>query len=527
MENINRAIADGAHVVARVVEYHVRQAVSSAISSATPSDPLSGSPSISATGMPTVIVPSMSSLISSSTDAAATPSAGATENKEGGGSGGGGSSSPLLFFVALGFGVVFTNLWIIVGVKYCFRYNARNRAMARLDENGEPIDLQNMPARPHRRRREKKLMTMDEVNEKFPMVKYKTWVLERKKEGLPTTGGISAPASRANSVRSVEGIIPEQPSDPRDSIDESTTNTLHKPDGNAQGQPKPTGKDEQKSSEETPNITTTMGADKDAPTTNDIPGIPAAHTENPSTKDSLHRSSEDDDEDEDDHINPALDPDMMGSSGDTCAICIDTLEDDDDVRGLTCGHAFHAVCLDPWLTNRRACCPLCKADYYTPKVRPQPADGETRDPNTPLTAPDPSRNNGRLNYPRTPVRSFAWSHFRDAPRQMFSSRFDDTPGDPAQIDRRYRPRQYQAQLGRRNTANQAQPVVAREESEGNAVTRFRNRFPPFRLNQVMRRNREAQAEETQPGRPNTSTAPPSTTPSQLEAGVRPSTTQPN
>lgn len=26
-------------------------------------------------------------------------------------SGGGGSSSPLLFFVALGFGVVFTNLW--------------------------------------------------------------------------------------------------------------------------------------------------------------------------------------------------------------------------------------------------------------------------------------------------------------------------------------------------------------------------------------------------------------------------------
>ncbi|KAI8951852.1 hypothetical protein F4801DRAFT_542825 [Xylaria longipes] len=527
MENVNRAIVDGAHVVARVVEYHVRQATASAISSATPSDMLSSSPTISATGIPSMTVPSMSSAISSSTDPAATPSAGASDNKDGGGGGGGGSSSPLLFFVALGFGVVFTNLWIIVGVKYCFRYNARNRAMARLDENGEPIDLQNMPARPHRRRREKKLMTMDEVNEKFPMVKYKTWVLERKKDGLPTAGGISAPPSRPNSVRSVEGIIPEQHSDPRDSIDESTTNATHEPDRNAPSQPKSTVKDQQKSSEDTSNAIATTGADKNVTATNDAPGVPAAQAENPSTKDSLHRTSEDDEEDEDDHINPALDPDMMGSSGDTCAICIDTLEDDDDVRGLTCGHAFHAVCLDPWLTNRRACCPLCKADYYTPKARPQPAEGETRDPNAPATAPNPSRNNGRLNYPRAPVRSFAWSHFRDAPRQMFSSRFDDIREDPAQMDRRYRTRQHPTQPSRRNTTNQAQPTATQEESEGNAVTRFRNRFPPFRLNQVMRRNREAQAAEAQLGRPNTSTAPPSTTPSQLEAGVRPSTTQPN
>ncbi|KAI1128700.1 hypothetical protein F5Y10DRAFT_169272 [Nemania abortiva] len=517
MENINRAVLDGAHVVARVVEYQIRQAATSA---ATSPSILPGSP----TPVPSVASSSMVSAISSSTDAAASPSAGATDNKDGGG-GGSNSSSPLLFFVALGFGVVFTNLWIIVGVKYCFRYNARNRALARLDENGEPIDLQNMPARPHRRRREKKLMTMDEVNEKFPMVKYKTWVLERKKEGLPTAGGISAPPSRANSVRSVEGIVPEQHTENRESMDEPAPNTNPEPDRTTQSQPKSTDKEEQKPSDETPSAKPAVVGDKTATATNDEAGVTATETaETPPAKDSLHRTSEDDEDEDDDHINPALDPDMMGSSGDTCAICIDTLEDDDDVRGLTCGHAFHAVCLDPWLTNRRACCPLCKADYYTPKARPQPAEGETRDPNAPAAVPDPSRNNSRLNYPRTPVRSFAWSHFRDAPRQMFPSRFDD-PRDPARMDRYYRSRRQPTQPSRRNTADRAQ--TAAPEENGNFVTRFRNRFPPFVLDRVVRRNREAQAAEAAAAETNNNIAHPSTTPSQLEAGVRPSTTQPN
>ncbi|KAI0872650.1 hypothetical protein GGS24DRAFT_430496 [Hypoxylon argillaceum] len=510
MENINRAIVDGAHVVARVVEYQVRQVITS--STILPASP---------TPVSSISTSSLASAISSSTDPAASPSAGSTDNKDGG-SGGGSSSSPLLFFVALGFGVVFTNLWIIVGVKYCFRYNARNRALARLDENGEPIDLQNMPARPHRRRREKKLMTMDEVNEKFPMVKYKTWVLERKKDGLPTAGGISASPSRANSVRSVEGIVPEQHSDSRESADETVSNITSEPDRTALSQPKPTDKDDQKSSIEIPNAAPIIGDDKDASATNGDPGItPTETAETPASKDSLHRTSEDDEDEDDDHVHPAIDPDMMGSSGDTCAICIDTLEDDDDVRGLTCGHAFHAVCLDPWLTNRRACCPLCKADYYTPKARPQPAEGEPRSP-APLN--DLSRINARMNYPRTPVRSFAWSHFRDAPRQMFPSHFQDTPRDPAQMSR-YRSRQ-PTQPSRRSTGNQAHPA-RHEENNGNFVTRFRNRFPPFVLDRTVRRNREAQAAEAATIEANSSIAHPSTTPSQLEAGTGRSTSQLN
>lgn len=48
----------------------------------------------------------------------------------------------------------------------------------------------------------------------------------------------------------------------------------------------------------------------------------------------------------------------------SCAICLETFEPDDVVRGLFCGHVYHSDCLDPWLTRRRACCPICKRDYY-------------------------------------------------------------------------------------------------------------------------------------------------------------------
>ncbi|KPM38602.1 hypothetical protein AK830_g7943 [Neonectria ditissima] len=293
-----------------------------------------------------------------------------------------GSSSPLLFFVALGFGVVFTNLWIIVGVKYCFRYNARNRQL-RMNEDGEPITLENMP-RPHRRRREKKLMTMDEVNDKFPMMKYKSWVSDRAKEGLPTAGGVSVPPSRANSIRDADGIVPDFSNKERDSTDErpSTSAAI------------PVKKDGETTAE--PAVVKETEKPKDAPTqpaeAGQTSGIESETL--PQDNNKLQRiSSEESDDDE--HIDGALPPECLEAPGDTCAICIDTLEDDDDVRGLTCGHAFHAVCVDPWLTSRRACCPLCKADYYVPKPRPVPEMDPATNPNNDFGI----RNNARLNLP--------------------------------------------------------------------------------------------------------------------------------
>ncbi|RDW81812.1 E3 ubiquitin-protein ligase RNF103 [Aspergillus mulundensis] len=272
------------------------------------------------------------------------------------------TSSPLLFFVALGFGVVFTNLWIIVGVKYCFRYNQRNRQL-RSEETGEPIDLVAMP-RTHRRRREKKLMTMDEVNERFPLTKYKLWRSSRANAGLSIAGGISAPDT---------GHVHETQQDDQQSLPDGAASPL------AASGIKSHGKVESTTSQ---------------PPTFVDDGDPSQQAEEKSLKDftqpshappraSLDRNDTQDRkqadyttiQDDVDILFPTtVETDLAASPGDSCAICLDIIEDDDDIRGLSCGHAFHASCVDPWLTSRRASCPLCKADYYTPKPRLEPTD---------------------------------------------------------------------------------------------------------------------------------------------------------
>ena len=244
-----------------------------------------------------------------------------------------------------------------------------------LNEDGEPVQLENMP-RPHRRRREKKLMTIDEVNEKFPMMKYKTWVSQRAREGLPTAGGVSVPASRANSLRDAAGIATDLSAKERSSTEDTTQHT----------------DDTSKIVKELTDDVSKEKGDHKATDMSGENGEPSKSLERPSTQ--MQRVASADDEDDDEQINAALPPELLAAPGDTCAICIDTLEDDEDVRGLACGHAFHAVCVDPWLTSRRACCPLCKADYYVPKPRPN-AEGENA--NTNNESMDPL--NSRLNLP--------------------------------------------------------------------------------------------------------------------------------
>jgi len=395
----------------------------------------------------------------------------------------------------------------------------------RMNEDGEPINMENMP-RPHRRRREKKLMPIDEVNEKFPMMKYKTWVASRAQEGLPTRGGVSTPPSRANSIRDADGAVPEMASKERMSTEDRPTTSATSPVPSPVTA-KPVNKEETvNNSKEPENKKQAMRHVSKESTSSTVAIEPRTSSDvargfyepsntvqqehyapspapGPQEGSEERRESHDDEEDDDEHINAALPPECMGTSGDTCAICIDTLEDDDDVRGLTCGHAFHAVCLDPWLTTRRACCPLCKADYYTPKPRAAAVDGEGATVIAVNLPGDPRSN--RMNMPSQPRRTFFGLLRSDRGRRTQNVVVTRRETQPRSS--RPRPNNNSSGLfGRRSERSNSTPnsPPSEQASTGGIFSGIRNAIPGFRRGQ----NTAAQ--------PETQTV----TPSQLEAGAR-------
>lgn len=211
-------------------------------------------------------------------------------------------------------------------------------------------------------------MTMDEVNERFPLIKYKVWRSSRADDGLPTAGGITAPNSRPRSLGDESDI-------PTASLNITSPSTLlpmkshRRLDSNI--------------SQSTPDQTETILIHSDEKTANSLsisdnasPSLAAGAEIKPSYEQPENVSHGPEDSDDDgDLIRTAIPTELLPSAGDTCAICLDTIEDDDDIRGLSCGHAFHASCVDPWLTSRRACCPLCKADYHVPRPRTDTVEG--------------------------------------------------------------------------------------------------------------------------------------------------------
>ena len=392
-----------------------------------------------------------------------------------------------------------------MGVKYCFRYNQRNRR-AQQDENGEPIDMTAMP-HTRRRRREKKLMTMDEVNERFPLLKYKAWMATRAEEGLPTAGGVAAPSgSRAASLKNVEGTISDtrksgeaqRPMTPaaKELVEESSQS------------PKPAGSPEVQASSDPPRSTEASGQETETEHQN---ANTAALAQTESHDAEIHP----DDLDDDDQIQMAVPTEMMATPGDSCAICIDTLEDDDDVRGLTCGHAFHASCLDPWLTARRACCPLCKADYYVPKPRPEGEVAAEAERQSSRRSPGQ-----RPDVPHPPQYAFM-GHRQGRPRMLLPGRFM-TIGHDVESRSRYGMPDRRRPGGRPNRPAPEQVAAPSDNPDiqpDNST--WRSRFTPsrpnFRMPTFLRRNNNAIPEApSETGAPEVH----DTTPSQLEAGPR-------
>ncbi len=378
------------------------------------------------------------------------------------------------------------------------------------DENGDPIDMTALP-RAHRRRREKKLMTMDEVNERFPMLKYKAWMTARAEEGLSTAGGVAAPSgSRAASLRNVDGVIG----------DSKQSHDTHRPITPALKQsPDDTDKDD--SPESTTKNSPEIGSGElpQSPThTNEKSNDALSHEKTIDTTagtDVTVRTSTDhidDDMEDDDQIQMAVPTDVMAmGAGDSCAICIDQLEDDEDVRGLTCGHAFHAHCLDPWLTSRRACCPLCKADFYVPKPRPE---GESA---AEAERHERGRRQGgsRMDMPRPPQYAF---QRHNQGRLLFPNRFRNREleegsrprfGFPLRIARPQRSTENQPQL-------QPADVTGDEPQTNTWRSRMNGMMPRVSTPRFLSRNNNLTANSGAPEIQSDSNP----SPSQLEAGQR-------
>jgi hypothetical protein len=49
-----------------------------------------------------------------------------------------------------------------------------------------------------------------------------------------------------------------------------------------------------------------------------------------------------------------------------CLICLDDYQPEEDIRVMSCRHAFHRTCVDEWLQTGKNNCPACRTT-----VRPE------------------------------------------------------------------------------------------------------------------------------------------------------------
>lgn len=200
-------------------------------------------------------------------------------------------------------------------------------------ERDTPIGLYAFFGASHNRKRDEKVMEIEEVDKRFPGMKYKDWVTSRNSKGQSINGKIDVVAP--------EDSFTGQISHPRDGDDNAMR-------VEQTGVSIPTSEIGAESS----SVVAAEFSKADEMGTSDITDakqqITPCRDEQDDSEHTTNESSE----------NP----------GESCAVCLDIIGPEDDIRGLTCGHAFHIRCINPWLTTRRACCPLCKTDFHEVRI---------------------------------------------------------------------------------------------------------------------------------------------------------------
>ncbi len=179
-------------------------------------------------------------------------------------------------------------------------------------------------------------MTLDQVSHKFPAVHYKVWLLKNPRRDSSIASIASAPVSRHDITHDVTRSM---------SLPVRLTRSAY----DAAAKPNASG--------ELEDNVHPLDLEKSLP------------THQTSAQNSVSQQSGDVAvarafDDSGIHDSAAL-PVSSSDDVDTCAICLAPFNDEDEIRGLTCGHAFHVVCIDNWLSTRRACCPVCIADMTT------------------------------------------------------------------------------------------------------------------------------------------------------------------
>lgn len=261
----------------------------------------------------------------------------------------------LLFFVALGFGILFCNLWVMIGIKYCYKYSNVNRP--------ETIEIQRIM--PQSQSCQKKLMTQGEADKKFPSILYKVWQSQHKHQKqqydkVISTEGSNQPISTHNNQScslSNQDNIQNEP-DKQNTYEQEK---LHDSDTLCDDNTKNEMNNTSSSCTDLPsNIPNVSYYNPPLTEHNDV-GIYIPDEKQSKYEDEYMKKNKQE------KVSSTYFPEDT-SFGDTCAICLDMFQDEDEIRVLTCGHVYHSSCIVPWFTTRRAMCPLCKCDFYIPKT---------------------------------------------------------------------------------------------------------------------------------------------------------------